>query len=159
MNADVRRRTAAMAIAALPARQGREGALLARWHAAKQGPHFRWRVTGTGSGSSGVGRSGAGRRILMAEGRSADSREADFPGAVTCHLFRVLVRVDECGRAAANGGDGNRRPTLRGGAARYWWLAVGGWERQRGSGRPRMVGPTSRQRMRCHRIPTLKTAS
>ena len=24
----------------------------------------------------------------MAEGRSADSREADFPGAVTCHLFR-----------------------------------------------------------------------
>ena len=57
----------------------------------------------------------------MAEGRSADSREADFPGAVTCHLFRVLVRVDECGRAAANGGDGNRRPTRatrsRGGTA------------------------------------------
>ena len=47
----------------------------------------------------------------MAEGRSADSREADFPGAVTCHLFRGLERVDECGRAAANGGDGNRRPT------------------------------------------------
>jgi len=46
--------------------------MLARWHAAKQSHNFRWRVAGAGSGSSGVGRSGAGRRIPMADGRDAD---------------------------------------------------------------------------------------
>jgi hypothetical protein len=70
-----------------------------------------WGHSISGGGWRDDGRSGAGCRILMAEGRSADSREADFPGAVTCHLFRGLERVDECGRAAANGGDGNRSPT------------------------------------------------
>jgi len=46
-----------------------------------------WRVTVTGIGNSGFGYSAISRGCLepAAEGRTADSRKADAPGAVTRH--------------------------------------------------------------------------
>jgi len=45
-------------------------------------------VTGTGGGDSGISISAISRGSLepAAEGRTADSRKADAPVAVTCHL-------------------------------------------------------------------------
>jgi len=46
-----------------------------------------WRVTATGIGNSGFGLSAISRRYLepAAEGRTADPRKADAPGADTRH--------------------------------------------------------------------------